>query len=255
MRHRFAIGWLVVPVALALIVQAAPASEGSLTPWVFSNRFFSPFDLSFQDPNYTDQEAQKILQRFNYIDPKHIVPDDLLKPTLLYYGYNHDKLTNPNIVGIVDFKQHSSVARWYFIDMKTGVVTTRHVSHGKGSDPTTKKYPHGTGYAKKFSNVEDSGMSSLGFFLVAETYTGEHGLSIRLDGLSPTNSNARPREIVVHSADYVVEENKLQGRSLGCFAVAAEERDKVVALINGGSLLYSGISKAKKLNALANQNF
>lgn len=238
-----AAGSFFVPLTFAFFVQPSFALEGSLTPWVFSNRFFSPFDLAFQEPNYTEQEAQKVLQQFNSIDPKHVVPDDLLKSALLYYAYNHDKLANPNVLGVVDFKQHSSVARWYFIDMKTGAVTSRHVSHGKGSDPTTKRSPHGTGYAKKFGNTENSEMSSLGFFLVAETYTGEHGLSIRLDGLSTTNSHARNREIVVHSADYVIEENKLQGRSLGCFAVALSERDKVVSQINGGSLLYAGVSK------------
>jgi hypothetical protein len=49
-------------------------------------------------------------------------------------------------------------------------------------------------------------MSSLGVYKTAETYNGKHGLSLRLDGLSPTNSKARERAVVVHGADYVEDE-------------------------------------------------
>jgi hypothetical protein len=144
---------------------------------------------------------------------------------------------------VIDLGKHSSEARWFFIDMLTGKVVARHVAHGRGSNPSSKKYPHGTGYATRFSNVNGSEATSRGFFLAAETYTGDHGVSVRLDGLSETNSNARDRDVVVHSADYVVEENKLQGRSLGCFAVAQSEHDAVVNQIQGGSLIYAEISK------------
>lgn len=203
----------------------------------------SPFDLNFQTPTYSVSDEQRILARYNFVDANHAVPDNLLKSALLYFDFNQAKIPNQNVIGIIDMSEHSSVARWYFVDMKTGVVTQRHVSHGIGSDPTKKKYPHGTGYARKFGNVENSLMTSLGFFLAAESYSGSHGLSVRLDGLSETNSNARKRAIVVHSAEYVIEENKLQGRSDGCFAVAPSERDTVMNLIAGGSLIYAGLSK------------
>jgi hypothetical protein len=200
-------------------------------------------DLDFHSPTYTSPEAEKVLGDFGYIDPKHLVPDDLLTTALLYFSFNQDKITNQNVLGIVDFSKHSSVARWYFIDMKTGEVTPRHTSHGIGSDPTTKKNPHGTGYAQKFSNIENSNMSSIGFYLASDIYNGEHGPSVHLDGLSDTNSNARERAIVVHQADYVIEQNKLQGRSDGCFAIAPSEHDAVVSAISGGSLLYADVSK------------
>jgi hypothetical protein len=200
-------------------------------------------ELDFRAPAYTRIQARKVLSLYGYIDPKHVVPDDLLRTALLYFSFNHDKISNQNVLGIVDFSRHSSVARWFFIDMKTGEVTTRHVAHGIGSDPSTKKYPHGTGYARRFSNVENSNESSIGFFLATDIYNGEHGPSVHLDGLSKTNSNARVRAIVVHSADYVIEENKLQGRSDGCFAIAPSEHDAVVSTISGGSLLYADVSK------------
>ena len=193
----------------------------------------------FQTPVFSASEEQKVLARYDFVDPEHAVPDNLLKSALLYFDFNQSKISNQNVIGIIDMSRHSSFARWYFIDMKTGVVTRRHVSHGIGSDPTTKKYPKGTGYAYKFGNVENSLRTSLGFFLAAEAYLGSHGLSVRLDGLSETNSNARMRGIVVHSAEYVVEEDTRQGRSDGCFAVAPSERDTVMNLIEGGSLIYA----------------
>ncbi len=67
----------------------------------------------------------------------------------------------------------------------------------------TRVHPRGTGYARKFSNVMESDESSLGFFYAEEIYLGEHGLSLRMDGLSKTNSHVREREIVIHGADYV----------------------------------------------------
>ena len=68
--------------------------------------------------------------------------------------------------------------------MASGEVWTLHVAHGEGSDPDD------SGYAKTFSNVEGTRASSLGFFTTAETYSGEYGYSLRLDGLSSTNSKA-----------------------------------------------------------------
>jgi hypothetical protein len=203
----------------------------------------TPAPLGFEIPSYTDSEARNVLQKYGYVDPDRQVPDDLLKTALLYFNFNEARIANRSVLSVVDFSQHSSVARWYFIDMKTGKVTARHTSHGIGSDPSSKKYPHGTGYARKFSNTPNSNMSSIGFFLASDTYNGDHGLSVHLEGLSTTNSNARERAIVVHRADYVIEENKLQGRSDGCFAIAPSEHDAVVSLIAGGSLLYADRSK------------
>ena len=69
------------------------------------------------------------------------------------------------------------------------------VAHGRNS---------GLEYAKDFSNTNESFKSSLGFYITGETYTGKHGLSLRLDGMEyGINDNARNRAVVVHGADYV----------------------------------------------------
>ena len=91
-----------------------------------------------------------------------------------------------------------------------------------------------------------SNASSLGYYMTAETYTGSHGYSLRLDGLSSTNSKVRSRAIVVHGADYVEEAAVIQGRSWGCPAVAMANRTTVINMIKGGSIIYAGLSTASK---------
>ncbi|UXR64006.1 murein L,D-transpeptidase catalytic domain family protein [Bdellovibrio bacteriovorus] len=93
--------------------------------------------------------------------------------------------------------QVSNNKRMYVVDMKTGLVTRYLTAHGKGSDPSH------TGYAKKFSNVEGSNMSSIGMYVTGAEYSGKHGRSMRLIGLEKTNDQAMNRAIVVHGAWYV----------------------------------------------------
>jgi hypothetical protein len=201
----------------------------------------SPYNLNFNVPNYTPAQQQAVLAKYQYVDPNKTVPLGLLTEAILYYEFNWGNIVNHDVITIVNFSSYSADVRLFTVDMNTGDVTAYHVSHGMGSDPDTTQYPTGSGYARTFSNVINSDQSSLGFYLVAEPYTGEHGLSIRLDGLSSTNSNARVRAIVVHEADYVYEENVKQGRSDGCFAIANSVRDKLVALMSGGSILLAGL--------------
>jgi hypothetical protein len=179
---------------------------------------------------------ESILSKYNYLDPNREVPTDLLEKAVAYYDANLAKIANKNYLSVIDFSKKSSLKRFFIIDMKTGAVWAIHTAHGKGSDTNAD------GYAEKFSNTSGSNMSSLGFYRAAEAYSGTHGLSMRLDGLSTTNSKARARAIVVHAADYVSEKNVIQGRSWGCPAVAPENRDKVIAMLKNGSIIYAGLS-------------
>jgi hypothetical protein len=136
-------------------------------------------------------------------------------------------------MGIIDFSQHNSAERLYLIDMVTGAVDKYLVAHGKNSDKDQD------GYATVFSNVPDSLMSSQGFYLTAETYNGKHGLSLRLDGLSHTNSKAREREIVIHGAVYVNPSARVIGRSWGCPAVEQRFVKEIIERMKGGALLFA----------------
>lgn len=180
------------------------------------------------------------LAKYAYVDPHHLIPDIPLKEALAYYDNVRDQLKNRDYLTVIDYSQHSFKKRFYLIYMPTGDVETFKVAHGSGSDPDH------TGYATKFSNIEGSKMTSLGFYLTDETYYGNHGLSLYIDGISTTNSNARERSIVVHGAEYVNDEQNPLGRSWGCPALDQNLSEYVIKKIKNGSLMYAWSSQHQK---------
>jgi hypothetical protein len=167
------------------------------------------------------------------------VPEDLKRKALEYFQANSGKFGNKKYIGIVDFAAHSSKARFFILNVETGDVRALHVAHGAGSDPDADGYP------TRFSNVPNSKASSLGFYMTGALYSGSHGKSMRLHGLSATNSNALSRAVVVHESAYVQEANVRQGRSFGCLAVSTTEIRAVLASLNGGALIYAGLSNSE----------
>jgi len=173
------------------------------------------------------------------LDPEGLIPKNLLQKTFDYYDLNINKIKNKKFVGIIDFSVHNSKERFFIVDTDSGLVETYFVSHGKNSDPDFD------GFATKFSNTPDSLMSSLGFFLTAETYLGQNGYSLRLDGLEKSNSNARTRAIVIHGASYVSPSkpgDKI-GRSYGCPAIELRYHQDIIDRMKDGALLFAGLSK------------
>ena len=159
------------------------------------------------------------------------LPKAMYDKMISYYNASDDALNNPRYVVIVDFNQPSSQKRFYLFDLQNGTVERHATAHGKNSDPNN------TGYATKFSNTNGSLQSSLGFYLTLATYTGSNGYSLRLRGLSSTNSNAEKRAIVVHPADYVSDATPRAGRSWGCPALDPQYAKSVIDKIKGGALM------------------
>ena len=181
---------------------------------------------------FSKNDRDAILAKYDFVDPDGIVPERLLEDALVYYDVNLNRFNNKSVITIVDYSPHSRNERLFVIDMKQGSVWKLHVAHGSGSDPDR------TGFAKKFSNQSGSNMSSLGFARTAETYEGNHGYSLRLDGLVSTNTNLRKRAVVIHGAKYVWDQKVKQGRSWGCPAISMRSYTKLINVIKGGSLLY-----------------
>jgi hypothetical protein len=152
-------------------------------------------------------------EKYAHIDPDKVVTSALLSKALSFYDANQKIIKNKRYIVVIDFKLHNSKKRFSIIDMESGVVEQHAVAHGKNSDTNFD------GYATTFSNTNESLMSSVGHYLTAETYYGAHDYSLRLDGLSSTNSNARSRAIVIHGASYVNDGASLNGRSYGCPAL------------------------------------
>jgi L,D-transpeptidase catalytic domain len=190
----------------------------------------------FVEPSLSESEVTAVMGRYARLDPSHLVAPNLLRAAVPYYDANKSRLRNGAKMVIVDFAIPSSRDRFFVIDMASGSVATHKVAHGSGSDPDHD------GRASSFGNVTDSNKSSLGFVLTGETYNGVHGRSLRLDGLSSTNSNVRARAIVLHGASYVHESSTSPaGRSSGCFAMDQAVKDGVINLVKDGALLYAGL--------------
>jgi hypothetical protein len=154
-------------------------------------------------------------------------------------GYNklclQGKIQKKNILTIVDFSKSSNKERLFVIDLdQQKLIEQTLVAHGRNSGDLN---------ASDFSNTPESYKSSLGFYLTAETYSGKHGYSLRLDGLEKNiNDNARDRAIVIHGADYVSEQFVQQhgrlGRSFGCPALPQEKTKSVIDTIKNKSCLF-----------------
>ena len=146
-------------------------------------------------------------------------------------------LTATDRLAVVDFALPSRTPRMHLIDLKTQSIRSVLVAHGLGSDPDY------TGWLARFSNVPGSNASSAGGYVTGAVYDGEHGHSLRLNGLEKTNSNAEERAIVIHSAWYVSQARAAAvgkiGRSDGCFAVAEASLDSVLAHLGTGRFLYA----------------
>ncbi len=151
-----------------------------------------------------------------------------------FYQGRTASISNRRFLTIIDFSQHSSRKRFYLFDLATGGLTRHLVSHGQKSDPNNDGMP------TEFSNVQNSLKSSLGFYQTLGTYMGENGYSMRLRGLSATNSNAEKRAIVMHPARYVSEANGRAGRSWGCPALDPSISRSVIDRIKGGSIIFIG---------------
>jgi hypothetical protein len=157
---------------------------------------------------------------------------------LAYRGYDNLRKKqgfNKNILTIADFSKPSTEKRLWVIDMDSKKVLFHDlVAHGRNS---------GDNFAGKFSNTPNSNMSSLGFYVTGDTYTGKHGLSLYLNGMDPDfNDKARERSIVIHGADYVsqnfIRKYGRLGRSFGCPALSMESYKSIIDTICQGSCLF-----------------
>src|SRR5690554_7084004 len=157
-------------------------------------------------------------------------------------------LKQEDVLTIVDFTQHSAEERMYIINVNTFEIIKKSLcSHGKNT---------GAEMATKFSNINGSLQSSLGFFLTAETYSGKFDYAMRLDGLETANSRARERGIVVHGANYATPEflkrnDGVLGRSYGCPALPKDDATAIIDEIKEGTCFFI---YANDLNYLESSN-
>jgi len=156
-----------------------------------------------------------------------------------FKGYHRllDKklISRPDYITICDFSQSSKQKRLYVIDINNNkLLINTYVAHGRNS---------GAEYATAFSNKPSSLQSSLGFYITRGTYTGEHGLALKIDGVDVGfNDKAMQRNIVIHGAEYIddawLRHSSYMGRSYGCPAIPQKESAAVINTIKSGTCLF-----------------
>lgn len=154
-------------------------------------------------------------------------------------------------LAVIDYSRPSTERRLWIFDLATQRLLLQElVAHGKQSGDT---------HATRFSNIEGSHQSSIGLFRTAESYHGQHGYSLRMDGLEPgINDRARERAIVIHAANYVdpawIDRHGRIGRSQGCPAVRPQVARRVVDSLKDGQLMFSWYPDQRWLQSSAYLN-
>ncbi|MBN2482309.1 MAG: murein L,D-transpeptidase catalytic domain family protein [Bacteroidales bacterium] len=187
-----------------------------------------------QIPELPDEETELLLNN---------IKDTGINSEAFFYAYGGYRLleqeglvANNGILTVIDYSLPSSAERLFIIDIKNRKLLWKSlVAHGKNT---------GENYASRFSNRPGSYQSSLGFFITGDTYYGQNGYSLILDGLDTMyNELAKTRAIVIHGAVYVsdafIENNGRLGRSFGCPALPVQSCREMIDLIKSGSIIFS----------------
>ncbi|MGI4862714.1 MAG: murein L,D-transpeptidase catalytic domain family protein [Janthinobacterium lividum] len=144
------------------------------------------------------------------------------------------RIERGGVLAVADMDLPNTTERLWVIDLKQHKVLHRSlVAHGQGS---------GHLRAQRFSNLEKSACTSLGFYRTSGSYGGIHGYSRRLMGLDKgQNANAFDRYVVLHAADYAspdyVRQHGHLGYSKGCPALPPAQYKQIISTLQAGSLL------------------
>lgn len=149
-------------------------------------------------------------------------------------------LTKSSLVTLIDYDLPVFSKRLYILDAGSREVLFQcRVSHAKKT---------GWLFARHFSNVPESNTSSIGAFRTGETYHGNYGYAMRIDGLTPgVNDNVRRRAIVFHKHPTLW--------SNGCFMSSPENNRRIIDMIHGGALVYAHRTEGKGSLTLLKEYF
>lgn len=149
-------------------------------------------------------------------------------------------------LAVIDYSRPSTEPRlWVFDLQQRKLLHQELVAHGRNT---------GDNYAQHFSNTPGSLQSSLGLFRTLDTYSGNNGYSLRMEGLDAGfNDLALERAIVMHGAPYVNDalpktQNRI-GRSWGCPAVRMGVAHQIIDELKGGQFVFSYYPDQKWLSS------
>lgn len=184
-----------------------------------------------------DRKADDIYNRIDFGKTTPLSREVFRKAYLGYLNLKEAGKLNAghSLLSICDFSLSANVKRLWVIDLaQDRILFHSLVAHGQGT---------GEEFAEHFSNTENSHQSSLGFYVTAQTYQGDNGYSLKLNGMDAGyNDAAYNRAIVMHGAPYVCEsyirDNKRLGRSWGCPAVPVTLARPIIDAIKDQTCLY-----------------
>ncbi len=207
------------------------------------------------------------------------VPKNALKQALMYFQNNKSKFKNQKYISIADYSQNSKNKRFFLLNMETGEVELKKVSHGSGkvgkirfADATIKN-------GKVTTNSNHNGMMKRcripeqyttkkvhsqwaltrpGFFKTGEFYMSQsHDEKVKGRSGWPTFNvggrsyngmkldglvsgvNDKSRAQGVVMHEAYYNEGSVMGRSYGCPAFVPKQGRALMEKITGGSLYYS----------------
>ena len=181
--------------------------------------------------NTKANKAQRIADKARNLKPSVVKLAMKASDNAKKLGVKSDK----SIITLIDYSLPSTKKRLWVVDVdKEKVLYSSLVAHGKNS---------GKEKTISFSNTPRSRQTSIGLFLTENTYTGNHGYSLRMQGLEKGfNDNAKRRAIVIHGANYVNEKIALSGRigrSWGCPAIEQHLTKPIINTIKNGTLVFA----------------
>jgi hypothetical protein len=171
-------------------------------------------------------------------------PDALPFAARAYYGFRAEhpaEVRNP-LLYFVDYGLDNRTRRGWVFDMNalTVVEGPFTVAHGRGSLKPRDGVP------THFTNLHESGTSSLGLYLTKNTYDFEghmagvglyRSIGLRLDGRSGRfNDQAFTRGVVAHGAPYVTSNDA--GRSEGCPAMKQDRAHRLLPRLAEGGVAF-----------------
>jgi hypothetical protein len=166
--------------------------------------------------------------------------EDAFRSYFAYKAAHPDEVKKPYLY-FVDYGLASTEPRGYVFDMSSLTIVDGPftVAHGRGS--SVSQY----GVPTKFSNANNSHMTSLGLYVTKALYgfSGHAGgqaynsVGLRLDGVSTGfNDNAFARKVVAHGAPYVTPTKA--GRSEGCPAMEPGRAKKLLPMLADGAMVF-----------------
>ena len=146
--------------------------------------------------------------------------------------YSRQHGLNGQIAIFVDFGLHSGKYRCFLVKLTEGLIVKKGlVTHGSGKNGLEAG-------KRKYSNLPDTYLSSLGKYKTGISYKGSFGLAYKLHGLEASNSKAYERAIVLHGYNCVPDCEKvgMLCQSLGCPAVSLAFMETLHKIIGSSSL-------------------